>query len=770
MRSHHWHDGAVLAVVHEPPGTHDGAPLVLELCGPARTDAEAVAARVARSHRAYDVELDDTPNPPDTPGQFGTPEVPSPSGAPGTPDAPGVSGTPDAPGVSGTPGTPDAFGTPGTPGVSVASGVPGLPGASGASGGVPEPGGRGRHVLRLTPLAPGTPGTPAGPGGGGSPLSGDLLADLLAPLVAGTVAVGGHQRALLEAALGARGGPGRLVEQIHWDWTGPLDLTRFTASWQSVAEREAVLRASFDWTGTPRLVLHDRAAVEVVHHPHTGGGWEELLRRERERGFELYRPGLLRVSLLQGPPPDPAGPAGTAPTRLLVTYHRALLDERGARLLVRQFYRSYLAGGVLPGADRRPDIRDQASWLARQDPAGAREFWTAAAPPARAAVSPARPAPLLLHAAGTGRIQRRLGPAQSARLRSWAASRGAGESSALHLVWALLLYRAAGTTGPLPVAFGVHLSGRDLPLRSAAGVPGLLGDALPMTVTVEASAPLADLLLRVRDAALDLTAYAWVSGERVREWSGRAPGSRLTETAVRFDTHPGLPQNLRLQLAAQGIGVGAPQSAQGATTVPLTLLAHHDTQDALVLDALYDRSRFTDTDASSTLAQAVQLLHGLPGRPHEPATVADALDLLDSAQVPAIAPPPPPAAGPTLAVLRAGDPEADLVCLVTVPGVTPGTYNAFLRQYEGPERIVSLTATAAQERMPPDALPELLGDGGRLTVCGAGPAGPAAHEIARGAAHLLRRPPAVVMTGLGGAAESAHALSRALLAIRTRST
>ncbi|WP_328457787.1 hypothetical protein OG780_43440 [Streptomyces sp. NBC_00386] len=58
MSSHHRRPGAVLAVVHEPPGAHDGAPLVLELCGPDRTDAEAIAARVARSHRAYDVELD----------------------------------------------------------------------------------------------------------------------------------------------------------------------------------------------------------------------------------------------------------------------------------------------------------------------------------------------------------------------------------------------------------------------------------------------------------------------------------------------------------------------------------------------------------------------------------------------------------------------------------------------------------------------------------------------------------------------------------------
>ncbi|WP_328443674.1 condensation domain-containing protein [Streptomyces sp. NBC_00386] len=687
MSSHHRRPGAVLAVVHEPPGAHDGAPLVLELCGPDRTDAEAIAARVARSHRAYDVELDAP--------QDGTAKA----------------------------GRPD------------------------------------RHLLRLTPRSPAA---------AGAPLTDDLLADLLAPPAAGTVAVSGYRRALLEAALAAPGGPGHFVEQVYWDWTGPLERTRFITAWQSLTEREAVLRASFDWAGAPRLVLHDSAGIEVVEavrDAHTGAGWDELLRRDRDRGFEPYRPGLLRVSLLDLPPD--AGGAGQVPTRLLVTYHRALLDERGARLLVRQFYRSYLAGGTLPGADRRPDIRDHARWLRRQDPAAARELWAAAAPPAGAAVSPARPGGPPCRGGGTGRIQRRLGPPQSARLRSWAVGRGAGESSALHVVWALLLYRAAGTRGPLPVAFGVHVPGRDLPLRAASGIPGLLGDPLPMTVTVDPAAPLADLLLQVRDAALDLTAYAWVCTDQVREWSGRAPGSRLTETTVRFDSHPELPANLRSELAAQGIKVGAPRSAGGATTLPITLVAHHDAEDALVLGALYDRARFTDTEASGVLAQCLQLLRSLPDHPDARFTVGDALRLLGTCAVPVMTVPGAGAAGPAPAVLRAGEPGADLVCLVTVPGVTPGVYDLLLRRYEGPERIVSLTVTGGQ--VPSAVLGELIGDAGRLTVCGAGPAGRAAHEIARRAARWTRQAPAVVMTGVGGAAESAQALSRALLAVRARS-
>ncbi|MFD5637082.1 hypothetical protein ACFWJM_23495, partial [Streptomyces sp. NPDC127077] len=89
MRSHHSYDGTVLAVVHEPQDTHDRSPLVLELCGATRTDAEAVAARVARSHRAYDVELD-------VPGH-GTPQHHTPDGVPQhhTPDGVPQHHTPD---------------------------------------------------------------------------------------------------------------------------------------------------------------------------------------------------------------------------------------------------------------------------------------------------------------------------------------------------------------------------------------------------------------------------------------------------------------------------------------------------------------------------------------------------------------------------------------------------------------------------------------------------------------------------------------------------
>ncbi|MFD1276984.1 condensation domain-containing protein [Streptomyces kaempferi] len=171
---------------------------------------------------------------------------------------------------------------------------------------------------------------------------------------------------------------------MYWDWSGPLDVARFAAAWQSVVDRESVLRACFDWVASPRLVLHARADADIAVHSRTAVTWAQLLRRDRARGFALHRPGLLRLTLLRGRPRPPRRPA----PRVLLTYHPALLDERGVHLLLREFYRAYAAGGVLPGGERRPDLRDHARWLASQNTDAARQFWARAAPPRHAATRP----------------------------------------------------------------------------------------------------------------------------------------------------------------------------------------------------------------------------------------------------------------------------------------------------------------------------------------------------------------------------------------------
>ncbi|MFC7917121.1 condensation domain-containing protein [Streptomyces sp. NPDC057386] len=435
-----------------------------------------------------------------------------------------------------------------------------------------------------------------------------------------SVPVTAQQRALL-----ARRGAGPCVQQLHWRWRGPLDTGRFTAAWQSVFDHETVLRAAFAWDAGPRLVLHDHARAEVVRHPAGAVDFDEFMERDRLRGFDLRSPGLLRLTLVDEPDPADGGPPSV---RILLTFHPVLLDTWSVSVLLEEFYRSYLAGGHLPGGERRPDCRDHARWLAGQDTAPARHFWSSAAPAAGTLARPAVPGPAT-GLTGAGRAEARLGAGPAGRLRDWAASWAATEAGVLQAVWALLLYRAGATAGPALVGFGVTVSGRGIALDSVERLPGLLANTLPMTVRVDPAAPVSRLLAELRDQSFEMAAYEWVSLSQIQQWAGRGADDELVESLVVFEQqlrHGS--RALRAALAAQGISVGTPRTAGTYTAFPVTLLAHRDSDEGLVLAAVHDRARLSDDDAARLVRQCARLLHALPALAGDPVTVSDALAVL----------------------------------------------------------------------------------------------------------------------------------------------
>ncbi|GGT43229.1 hypothetical protein GCM10010271_53950 [Streptomyces kurssanovii] len=449
----------------------------------------------------------------------------------------------------------------------------------------------------------------------------------------GTVPVTPQQHGLLLDAL-AHPGTGRYVEQLFWRWHGPLDTDRFTAAWQSVFDRETVLRASFDWQDEPCLVLHDHVTAEVTRHAAGEADFDALMERDRLRGFDLRTPGLLRVTLVDDP--APAGGVEPLSVRILLTFHHVLLDGWSVSILLQEFYRAYLAGGALPGGERRPDVRDYSQWLSEQDTAPAREFWSDAVPAAAPVVQPAIPGPATGQS-GSGRAECRLSAAEADRLRAWAAARAATESSALQAVWALLLYRAGGTSGPAPVGFGVTVSGRGIALDAVERLPGLLMNSLPMTIQVDPGHSLPRLLTELRDQALDMAAYEWVSTGQIHEWSGRRPGEKLVESLIVFENYPRSSGDLESALAAQGIRVELPDAAGSQTAFPVTLLAYRDVDGSLVLAAVHDRGRIADADAEKLVAQCARLLRELPATDDEATTVADVLATVTDADLPRMA-------------------------------------------------------------------------------------------------------------------------------------
>ncbi|MEW1639972.1 condensation domain-containing protein [Streptomyces sp. NPDC093801] len=570
--------------------------------------------------------------------------------------------------------------------------------------------------------------------------------------------------------------PGRGLHtgQLHWRLHGPFDAERFTRAWQTVTDQEAVLRTALapapPGPGLPGFAVHPAAGPLIVRHRAGGATWEALLAAERMREFDLTRPDPLRIALLE---------ESDGSTRVLLTYHRAFLDPAGADHLVRSFHRVHAAPGRPRGGERRPDLRDHLQWIGSRDPAPARAYWADAAPPAGSATLPAGDRGRPTHQRGHGRTRQRLTPAEAARLRAWAAARGAAESTALQAVWTLLLYRAHGGPGPLPVAFAAAVSGRGIPLDGADRLPGPLLGALPVAVEVRPGATLSALLADLTGRAVDLAAYEWVSAGQVHRWSGRDPYEPLTASVLTFlppqeprapaDPAVPFPQAAGADRESAGASdagasdagasdagasdAGPVEAWEAYTGTPLALTARHDADGGLLLTLVHDRTRIADGDAHEILWQTTRLLHHLPAEAGPGTTVAEALRALDGIPVPLAAPRPDPA---PRTLRPAAAPDSGLVCLLRPPGAPEDCYDGLARRGRGRRALLSVApgATAALTALAPAlaaGVPVVLG--GYPEVEGL------AHEVARRvAAHGWSRPPvAVAATGrdLAGALTAA---------------
>lgn len=566
--------------------------------------------------------------------------------------------------------------------------------------------------------------------------------------------------------------PDHHVEQLAWRWHGPLDTGRFTAAWQSVFDRETVLRAAFDWDPHPKVTVHRHATPEVVRHAHgTFPGRAVLMEHERVRGFDLRRPGLLRAALLDGPPPGT--PGATAPTEVLLTYHRALLDHWSVHALLREFYRAYCADGVLPGGERRPDLRDYVRWLEDQDPSAARDFWSREA--ARPAVRLPRAAPgATTGQSGTGRTRVRLTGEEAARLAAWAAHHGATESIAVHAVWAMLLHHASDAAAqPARVRFGATVSGRGVFLDDIERTPGPFAGPLPVSVEVDPHAPVSRLLRALRDRALDMSGYEWIAAGQIRDWLAQDPATPRDEAgAVAADSllvfeHPtrGLGE-LGPRLAARGVRVDTPDLVPARPPVPIGIVVHHDPQGGLVLTCVHDRARLDDAHAFALLSASARLLRELPDTAGESVTVAGLLAGLPGTDLPRLHehPPPPAGEGGTLVTLRAATaPRTGTACLITPPGTPASWLAGLVRGTTGAHAVVALYPAAHGARTCVTALRRHLRTAdGPLVLAGVSGVGTMACDIALGLAEDGGAPPPVVLAGGDCAAALAHAIETTL--------
>ncbi|MFJ5239425.1 non-ribosomal peptide synthase/polyketide synthase [Pseudomonas neuropathica] len=321
------------------------------------------------------------------------------------------------------------------------------------------------------------------------------------------------------------------VYQMLLDIDG-LDVARFQQAWQRVVDRHEVLRAGFIWgrdgLDAPLQVINRQLTLEMPEVDVRGvvdlpAVLEARAQADRERGFDLQNPPLLRLCLLR---------TADDRHRLIFTCHHILMDGWSNSRMFGEVLQDY-AGQPVPSAQGR--YRDFLVWLQGQDKAGAQDFWrgqlAALDEPTRlASACHGRTVP------GPGKQMHRLhfNAAFTQRLNGFSRQQQVTLNSLVQAAWLLVLQRY---TGQATVAFGATVSGRPVDLPGIEQQLGLFINTLPVIASPQATLSVGDWVRSVQDKNLLLRDYEQTPLQDIQRLA-QLSGEALFDTLLVFENYP----------------------------------------------------------------------------------------------------------------------------------------------------------------------------------------------------------------------------------------
>ncbi len=398
-------------------------------------------------------------------------------------------------------------------------------------------------------------------------------------------------------------GFGVYLEQLTCVVAGELDPALVAAAWRLAVERNPVLRTSFRGLelSHPVQVVHAHATVELEEEDWRGLSREEqedrlaaLVRSDRERGFDLSRPPLMRWRLIA---------TGEREHRFFWSYHHVLFDGWSFSALVGELLAAYAAlrAGSAPSLPPRAPFRDHIAWLQGRDLAAAEAYWR------RELAGFAAPTPLAVDreadaAGGAGTVALRLSPAATAALQARARGHRLTLNTLVQGAWGALLGRYGGRPD---VVFGVVVAGRPAELPGVESIIGLFINTLPVRVEAARELPLVPWLRRLQERNLELRHHEQTPLVKVQQWSEVPRGLPLFESILAFESYP-LEDALGRGVA--GLGIGEVRTFSRASH-PLSVAAFPGAELWLRID--YEAGRFDPPTARRLLEHLHNLLAGM---------------------------------------------------------------------------------------------------------------------------------------------------------------
>jgi amino acid adenylation domain-containing protein/non-ribosomal peptide synthase protein (TIGR01720 family) len=385
------------------------------------------------------------------------------------------------------------------------------------------------------------------------------------------------------------------VYQMLLDIDG-LDVARFQQAWQRVVDRHEVLRAGFIWgrdgLDAPLQVINRQLTLEMPEVDVRGVAdlpavLEARAQADRERGFDLQNPPLLRLCLLR---------TADDRHRLIFTCHHILMDGWSNSRMFGEVLQDY-AGQPVPSAQGR--YRDFLVWLQGQDKAASQDFWrgqlAALDEPTRlASACHGQTVP------GPGKQMHRLhfDQAFTQRLNGFSRQQQVTLNSLVQAAWLLVLQRY---TGQATVAFGATVSGRPVDLPGIEQQLGLFINTLPVIASPPATLSVGDWVRSVQDKNLLLRDYEQTPLQDIQRLA-QLSGEALFDTLLVFENYP---VSEALEANPGGLRFAGLEHRE-QTNYGLTLIA--GASDVLNLDFNYLTEHFAERSVLSLAGHLEEVL------------------------------------------------------------------------------------------------------------------------------------------------------------------
>jgi amino acid adenylation domain-containing protein len=327
--------------------------------------------------------------------------------------------------------------------------------------------------------------------------------------------------------------------QVVLKISGDVDLDSFQQAWQKLIDRHAILRTAFVWKNLaqPLQVVQRRVTlpIEVRNEmPRDPALWkqerDEFLRYDRERGLQLTRAPLMRLTVLRMPEEC---------FTVVWSFHHLIADAWSQSLLLGNLFQLYEAcrSGAVVSLPQTANFRSYIEWLESRR-STEESFWR------QRLAGADLPSKLRIHCApdfapdaprSQRQVHRSLSPEYTKKLRQFCQRRRVTLNTVVQAAWSVLVGKYSGAND---VTFGVTVAIRPPDLPGSESIIGPLINTVPMRVRIEPKEPVGEFLQSLQDQGADLLEQAAASLTNIRQWAGLSGPANLFETIIVFENTP----------------------------------------------------------------------------------------------------------------------------------------------------------------------------------------------------------------------------------------